>query len=100
LVFFSIFVIGTFFCYQSELFGTFSSGPQPAAVADYVINSAFYEISALSTVGLMPNSMIQNSDIYYHGKAYWTLAISMLIGRLYYIIFPFLISFFDSREGT
>jgi Trk-type K+ transport system membrane component len=90
LLFFAIFVGGTLGCYYSELFGTLS-GPEPAAVADYLMNSAFYEISALSTVGLMPD-VVQDRGIYYNNIAYVTLAISMLIGRLYYIIFPFLIS--------
>lgn len=91
IIFFSVFAIGTTLCYKSELFGTIA-GPDPEAVADYVINAAFYEISALSTVGLMPDYMISNGDIYHNNLAYWTLAISMLIGRLYYIIFPFLVT--------
>ncbi|MBU7045629.1 MAG: hypothetical protein HXS54_04265 [Theionarchaea archaeon] len=97
-IFFLIFAIGTTICYYSGLFGTLS-GPEPAAVADYVINSAFYEISALSTVGLMPDSMLQDEGIYYHDLAYWTLAVSMLIGRLYYIVFPFFVSLFAPEEG-
>ncbi|KYK34679.1 MAG: hypothetical protein HXS48_15400 [Theionarchaea archaeon] len=100
LIFFSIFAIGTFFCYESGLFGMFSPDSEPAAIADYVINAAFYEISALSTVGLMPSSMIQNSDIYYHNLAYGALLISMLIGRIYYMIIPFILSFIDSRRGV
>lgn len=93
LLFFSIFALGTLLCYLSGIFGTFSdTDSEPAAIADYAINSAFYEISALSTVGLMPDSMIQNEDIYYNNLAYGTLAGSMLVGRLYYIIFPFLLS--------
>lgn len=98
LIFFSIFAIGTVLCYHSGLFGKLS-GPEPAAVTDYVINSAFYEISALSTVGLMPDSMIQDEGIYHNDLAYWTLAVSMLIGRLYYIIFPFLVSLIVPAEG-
>jgi Trk-type K+ transport system membrane component len=98
LIFFSIFAIGTVLCYYSGLFGTIS-GPEPSAVADYVIDSAFYEISALSTVGLMPDSMIQSEGIYYNGLAYWTLAISMLIGRLYYIVFPLLAALITPEEG-
>lgn len=98
LVFLSIFATGTILCHISGLFGTLSY-PEPAAVADYVMNSAFYEISALSTVGLMPN-ILQNAGIYYNNLAYWTLAISMLIGRLYYIIFPFLVSPTIPKEGT
>ena len=97
IIFFSIFIVGTFFCYKSGLFGTFS-GSDPAAIADYIINSAFYEISALSTVGLMPDSMLQDGGIYYYDLAYWTLAGSMLIGRLYYIIFPFLLSSGSEEE--
>ena len=98
LVFLSIFAIGTILCYISGLFGTLFC-PEPAAVADYVMNSAFYEISALSTVGLMPN-VLQDAGIYYNNLAYWTLAISMMIGRLYYIIFPFLVSPAIPKEVT
>jgi len=90
IVFFSIFVIGTLLCYKSGFPGAFSD-PEPATVADHIINSAFYEISALSTVGLMPESMLQNAGIYYNDSAYWTLTISMLIGRLYRILFPILV---------
>jgi len=99
IIFFSIFAIGTFLCYRSGLFGTFLD-PESTSITDYIIPSAFYEISALSTVGLMPsyNNMSLSIDIYYHNLAYWTLAISMLIGRLYYIIFPFLVSAFVSGE--
>lgn len=99
LIFFLIFSFGTYVCYRSSLFGKLS-GPEPATVTDYVINSAFYEISALSTVGLMPSSMIQDRDIYYHGSAYGMLVISMLVGRLYYMIVPFIVSFIDSRRRT
>ena len=97
LLFIVIFAAGTLGCYFSGLFGTLS-GPEPAATADYVINSAFYEISALSTVGLMPK-IIQDEGIYYNFMAYATLAFSMLIGRLYYIVFPFLVSP-GTEEGT
>ena len=99
IIFFSIFIIGTILLYTSGLFGLFS-GPEPAAVTDYVINSAFYEISALSTVGLTPEYMLLNGSIYYNNLAYWTLTVSMLIGRIYYIIFPFLFSLIISEEGT
>lgn len=98
LLFFLIFAIGTICCYESELFGTFSES-EPSQITDYIMNSAFYEISALSTVGLMPN-MIQKGDIYYSNIAYLTLAISMLIGRLYYIIFPFIVSPATLKEGN
>ena len=99
MIFFSIFAAGTFLCYKSGLFETFSTS-ESVSITDYLIPSAFYEISALSTVGLMPhyNCMSPNDSIYYHNLAYWTLAISMLIGRLYYIIFPFLVSAFISKE--
>ena len=100
LVFFSIFAIGTFFCYKSGLFGRIPDA-ESTSIIEYILPSAFYEISALSTVGLMPEyePMLQNGSIYYNDTAYWTLIISMLIGRLYYIIFPFLISIFVSSEG-
>lgn len=91
LLFFSIFALGTLGCYASGLFGSLS-GPEPAAAADYVMNSAFYEISALSTVGLMPEDMIQDGGIYYNLMAYVVLVFSMLAGRLYFVIFPFLVS--------
>ena len=98
MIFFSIFTVGTVLCYKSRLFGTISE-PEPEAVADYIINSAFYEISALSTVGLMPDYIVTNESIYDNSLAYWTLALSMLIGRLYYIIFPFIVSLITPEEG-
>jgi Trk-type K+ transport system membrane component len=96
LLFLLIFVVLTIGCYLSGLFGTFS-GPEPAAVGDYLMNSAFYEISALSTVGLMPE-IVQNGSIYQNNGAYAILVISMLVGRLYYIIFPFIVSPSDEEE--
>ena len=98
LIFFGLFVLGTVGCYMSGLFGTLS-GPEPASVVDYVVNSAFFEISALSTAGLMPDSMLQGDGIYYNTLAYITLAVSMLIGRLYYIIFPFLVLLITPEGG-
>jgi Trk-type K+ transport system membrane component len=89
-IFFLIFSIGTVSLYLSGLFGSFS-GPEPAAIADYVVNSAFYEISALSTVGLAPDYLLPDSSIYCNNLAYWTLVISMLVGRIFYILFPFLL---------
>ncbi len=100
LIFSLFFAVGTYFCYRSELFGEFSPDSEPAAVADCIMNSAFYEISALSTVGLMPDSMVRDTGIYEHNWAYGMLVISMLFGRLYYMLFPFLVSFIDTREGV
>lgn len=90
IVFFLIFAIGTAICYESGLFGIPSSSG-PATRASYIIDSAFYEISALSTVGLMPNSMLSNGGIYTNNLVYWVLVVSMLYGRLYRIYFALLI---------
>ena len=90
ILFFLIFAIGTAICYESGLFGTPSdSGPAPRV--DRIIDSAFYEISALSTVGLMPDSMLSNGGIYTNNLVYWALVVSMLFGRLYRILFALLI---------
>lgn len=98
--FFLCFAIGTVSCYSSGLFKASSSQERPAY--DELINSAFYEISALSTVGLMPDYtarksnettpayIIEKSDIYSNTWAYLTLAISMLVGRLFDILYPFI----------
>ena len=99
IIFFSIFVIGTVLLYASGLFGSFS-GSEPAAITDYIINSAFYEISALSTSGLAPDYVLQSTGIYYNSLAYWTLTVSMLVGRTYYIILPFLLSLFLPEGGA
>ncbi|MGC1123132.1 MAG: potassium transporter TrkG [Candidatus Methanofastidiosia archaeon] len=99
-IFFFIFIVGTFVCYSSGLFGNLRSGPEPAEAADYLIDSAFYEISALSTVGFMPETMLQDEGVYHNGRVYCMLLFSMLVGRLYYMAFPFLVSFLDSQEAT
>jgi Trk-type K+ transport system membrane component len=99
-IFFFIFVAGTLVCFNSGLFGNLHSGPEPAEAVDYLIDSAFYEISALSTVGFMPETMLQDEGVYYSGQVYCMLLVSMLVGRLYYMAFPFLVSFLDSQEAT
>jgi Trk-type K+ transport system membrane component len=86
--FFLCFAVGTVSCYSSGLFDASSSQKTPAF--DKLINSAFYEISALSTVGLMPDYTIRESNIYSNTRAYLTLAISMLVGRLFDILYPFI----------
>ncbi|KYK38159.1 MAG: hypothetical protein AYK18_07950 [Theionarchaea archaeon DG-70] len=86
LLFLLVFATGTLLCYISGLFGIFSSEGS-TTITYRLINSAFYEISALSTVGLMPDSMLLNDGIYYHNLVYWTLIVSMLIGRLYRILY-------------
>jgi Trk-type K+ transport system membrane component len=96
VIFFLCFAVGTVSCYFSGLFNASSNQETPAF--DTLINSAFYEISALSTVGLMPNYTINKSNIYSNTRAYLTLAISMLVGRLFDILYPF-IALMLSFEG-
>jgi hypothetical protein len=99
LLFFStVFVIGTLACYYSGLFDISSSQETPAM--GVMINSAFYEISALSTVGLMPNYTAHGENIYSNTGAYLALASSMLIGRLFDILYPFFILTLFFREGS
>jgi Trk-type K+ transport system membrane component len=98
LFFFSIFAVGTLLCYESGLFSTFPYSLDRKA--DQVLNSAFCEISALSTVGLMPSHAVSGADIYSNNLAYLTLLLSMLVGRVFDIIFPLLILSTFSRVGS
>jgi Trk-type K+ transport system membrane component len=97
-IFAGIFALGTLACYYSGLFNVISG--EVAPFFDRMINSAFYEISALSTVGLMPNYTVNGSTIYSNNIAYITLALSMLVGRLFDIVYPFILLSFWYEGGT